>query len=204
MNSNNADKWLSSYDVDLILSFSFGPPQTYFIDRVLVKTTSAYLTGSDAARRFKIVTAKFSRHRIVRRRVCQPRCPADDRLACRGQMFSLHPLQRRQRSWEGNAAEAADRLSRYRGLERGRQFERCRRHSWASDAGAPSNAAKVFINWFLSREGQTALQKFGRPDAHNSRRIDISKMEVDAFNRLEDGKNISILPSRNTKTCRPF
>jgi hypothetical protein len=66
------------------------------------------------------------------------------------------------------------------------------------------NAAKVFINWFLSREGQTALQKFGRPDAHNSRRIDISKTAVDAFNRLEDGKNISILPSRNTKTCRPF
>jgi len=46
----------------------------------------------------------------------------------------------------------------------------------------------VFINWFLSREGQTALQKFGRPDAHNSRRIDISKTAVDAFNRLEDGK----------------
>jgi iron(III) transport system substrate-binding protein len=50
------------------------------------------------------------------------------------------------------------------------------------------NAAKVFINWFLSREGQTALQKLGRPDAHNSRRIDIAKREVDAFNRLEDGK----------------
>ena len=50
------------------------------------------------------------------------------------------------------------------------------------------NAAKVFINWFLSREGQTALQKLGRPDAHNSRRIDIAKNEVDAFNRLEDGK----------------
>ena len=35
------------------------------------------------------------------------------------------------------------------------------------------NAANVFINWFLSREGQIALQKLGRPDAHNSRRIDI-------------------------------
>ncbi len=50
------------------------------------------------------------------------------------------------------------------------------------------NAAKVFINWFLSREGQIALQKLGRPDAHNSRRIDIPKDEVDAFNRLEPGK----------------
>jgi iron(III) transport system substrate-binding protein len=50
------------------------------------------------------------------------------------------------------------------------------------------NAAKVFINWFFSREGQTALQKLGRPDAHNSRRNDIPKDDVDAFNRLEQGK----------------
>ena len=50
------------------------------------------------------------------------------------------------------------------------------------------NAAKVFINWFLTREGQSALQKFGRPDAHNSRRIDIPKDDVDAYNRLSEGK----------------
>jgi len=50
------------------------------------------------------------------------------------------------------------------------------------------NAAKVFINWFLSREGQIALQKFGRPDAHNSRRLDIPKDDVDPYNRLEPGK----------------
>ena len=50
------------------------------------------------------------------------------------------------------------------------------------------NAAKIFINWFLSREGQIALQKFGRPDAHNSRRIDIPKDDVDPYNRLEEGK----------------
>jgi iron(III) transport system substrate-binding protein len=59
--------------------------------------------------------------------------------------------------------------------------------------GVPSraahpNAAKVFINWFLSREGQIALQKLGRPDAHNSRRIDIPKDDVDAFNRLDEKK----------------
>ncbi|HSE90275.1 MAG TPA: extracellular solute-binding protein [Candidatus Binatia bacterium] len=50
------------------------------------------------------------------------------------------------------------------------------------------HAAKVFINWFLSREGQMALQKLGRPDAHNSRRIDIPKNDVDPYNRLEPGK----------------
>jgi len=36
------------------------------------------------------------------------------------------------------------------------------------------NAAKVFINWFLSREGQTAMQTVGAGSA-NSRRIDIPK-----------------------------
>ena len=50
------------------------------------------------------------------------------------------------------------------------------------------NAGKVFINWLLSREGQIALQKLGRPDAHNSRRIDIAKDEVDPYNRLTEGK----------------
>jgi iron(III) transport system substrate-binding protein len=57
----------------------------------------------------------------------------------------------------------------------------------ASRAPHP-NAAKVFINWFLSRDGQIALQKFGRPDAHNSRRIDIPKDEVDEYNRLDERK----------------
>ena len=50
------------------------------------------------------------------------------------------------------------------------------------------NAAKVLINWLLSREGQMALQKLGRPDAHNSRRIDIPKDDVDPTNRLDPGK----------------
>ena len=54
--------------------------------------------------------------------------------------------------------------------------------------GTHPNAAKVFINWFLSPEGQIALQKFGRPDAHNSRRIDIPKDDVDPYNRLAPGK----------------
>jgi len=50
------------------------------------------------------------------------------------------------------------------------------------------NAAKVLVNWLLSRDGQMALQKFGRPDAHNSRRIDIPKDDVDPYNRLDEGK----------------
>src|SRR5215470_15130853 len=57
--------------------------------------------------------------------------------------------------------------------------------------GGPNlNAAKVFINWFLSRKGQTALQKY--PDlygeeAPNSRRIDIPKDILPPLSRLIPG-----------------
>ncbi len=50
------------------------------------------------------------------------------------------------------------------------------------------NAARVFINWFLSRKGQLALQKLGDPDdPPNSRRIDISKDDVPMDARLQPG-----------------
>lgn len=51
------------------------------------------------------------------------------------------------------------------------------------------NAAAVFINWFLSRKGQIALQKLGDPDdPANSRRIDIPKDDVPISNRLIEGR----------------
>jgi iron(III) transport system substrate-binding protein len=58
--------------------------------------------------------------------------------------------------------------------------------------GAPNpNAAKVFVNWFLSRAGQTALQKYADlygEEAPNSRRIDISKDMLPPLSRLIPGK----------------
>ena len=51
------------------------------------------------------------------------------------------------------------------------------------------NAAKVFINWYLSRKGQTALQKLADPDEPpNSARIDISKDDVLQQHKLIDGR----------------
>jgi iron(III) transport system substrate-binding protein len=54
--------------------------------------------------------------------------------------------------------------------------------------GGPNpNAARVFINWFLSRRGQIALQKYKDlygEDPPNSRRIDIPKEMLPAVNRL--------------------
>ncbi len=58
--------------------------------------------------------------------------------------------------------------------------------------GAPNpNAARVFINWFLSRKGQIALQKY--PDLYgevppNSRRIDIPKDDLPAESKLVKGR----------------
>jgi iron(III) transport system substrate-binding protein len=50
------------------------------------------------------------------------------------------------------------------------------------------NAAKVFLNWFLSRKGQMALQKLGDvDDPANSRRIDIPKDDILPENRLQPG-----------------
>jgi ABC-type Fe3+ transport system substrate-binding protein len=58
--------------------------------------------------------------------------------------------------------------------------------------GAPNpNAAKVFVNWFLSRRGQIALQKYQDlygEDAPNSRRIDIPKDGLVPVNRMQSGK----------------
>ncbi|MGZ8453903.1 MAG: hypothetical protein ACXWZE_17620, partial [Candidatus Binatia bacterium] len=51
--------------------------------------------------------------------------------------------------------------------------------------------AKVFVNWFLSRRGQIALQKhqdlYGE-DAPNSRRTDIPKDVLVPVNRMQAGK----------------
>jgi iron(III) transport system substrate-binding protein len=58
--------------------------------------------------------------------------------------------------------------------------------------GGPNpNTAKVFVNWFLSRRGQNALQKYNDlygEDAPNSRRIDIPKDVLVPVNRLVPGK----------------
>jgi len=59
--------------------------------------------------------------------------------------------------------------------------------SYVNQAPHP-NAAKVFINWFLSRKGQIALQKLGDvDDPANSRRIDIPKDDIIPDNRMQAG-----------------
>jgi len=61
------------------------------------------------------------------------------------------------------------------------------------------NAAKVFINWFLSREGQSDFQKtsgkFVDAGAEGSLRIDIPKEEIPLRNRLNPG--VKYIPQWN-------
>jgi ABC-type glycerol-3-phosphate transport system substrate-binding protein len=57
--------------------------------------------------------------------------------------------------------------------------------------GPHPNAAKVFINWFLSRKGQMALQKYEDlygEDPPNARRIDIPKDALPPTSRLVEGR----------------
>ena len=57
--------------------------------------------------------------------------------------------------------------------------------------GPHPNAAKVFINWFLSRRGQIALQKYDDlygQEPPNSRRIDIPKDMLPTNSRLVEGR----------------
>lgn len=53
------------------------------------------------------------------------------------------------------------------------------------------NAAKVFVNWFLSRRGQIALQKYDDlygQEPPNSRRVDIPKDMLPPSSRLIEGR----------------
>ena len=68
------------------------------------------------------------------------------------------------------------------------------------------NAAKVFINWLLSREGQTLFQKvISVPgDARNSRRIDVPKDHVPAHHARRDKMAYFDTDDPDTKDLMPL
>lgn len=66
------------------------------------------------------------------------------------------------------------------------------------------NAAKVFVNWLLSREGQIAYQRFAR-GGENSFRMDIPKDDVPPYARLPEGVGYTIMsdpPYRDVESMR--
>jgi iron(III) transport system substrate-binding protein len=67
------------------------------------------------------------------------------------------------------------------------------------------NAARVFINWLLSREGQTQFQRtITTPgDARNSRRIDVPKDHIPPSEQRREGMNYFDTDDPDTKDLRP-
>ena len=67
------------------------------------------------------------------------------------------------------------------------------------------NAAKVFVNWLLSREGQSAFQRvISTPgDAKNSRRIDVPKDHIPAAERRSDGTKYFDPDDLNSRDMTP-
>ena len=67
------------------------------------------------------------------------------------------------------------------------------------------NAAKVFINWLLSREGQTLFQKaVSQPgDARNSRRIDVPKDHIPPDEQRRDKMSYFDTDDPDTKDLNP-
>ena len=67
------------------------------------------------------------------------------------------------------------------------------------------NAAKVFINWLLSREGQTLFQKLiSVPgDARNSRRLDVPKDHIAADEQRRDKMTYFDTDNPDTKDLNP-
>ena len=67
------------------------------------------------------------------------------------------------------------------------------------------NAAKIFINWFLSREGQALFQKvISIPgDAKNSRRVDVPKDHIPPEEQRRDKMNYFDTDDPETKDLTP-
>jgi ABC-type Fe3+ transport system substrate-binding protein len=67
------------------------------------------------------------------------------------------------------------------------------------------NAAKVLVNWLLSRKGQIAMQTMADPeDSPNSRRIDIPKDNVSKENMLVEGRRYMDMTDPKWNDMRPI
>jgi iron(III) transport system substrate-binding protein len=68
------------------------------------------------------------------------------------------------------------------------------------------NAAKVFINWLLSREGQSAFQRIMSVpgDPRDSRRIDVPKDHIPPEERRKDGMRYFDTDDPETKDIQPI
>jgi hypothetical protein len=72
------------------------------------------------------------------------------------------------------------------------------------DKPAHPNAAKVLLNWLLSREGQIAVQRDPESAGRNdSLRIDIPKTDVQPMMRRRDGTNYIVMWNPDWMEMKP-
>jgi hypothetical protein len=72
------------------------------------------------------------------------------------------------------------------------------------DKPAHPNAAKVLVNWLLSREGQIALQRDGEAAGRtDSLRIDIPKNDVHPMMRRKEGVKYLEMWNPNWMNMKP-
>jgi hypothetical protein len=72
------------------------------------------------------------------------------------------------------------------------------------DKPAHANAAKVLLNWLLSREGQLAVQRDPESAGRNdSLRIDIPKTDVHPMMRRRDGVNYIVMWNSEWMDMKP-
>jgi ABC-type Fe3+ transport system substrate-binding protein len=75
------------------------------------------------------------------------------------------------------------------------------------DKAPHPNAAKVFVNWFLSRQGQIVWQRVMNKvvmEGSDSMRIDIPKDDVLAEARRVAGRNYRVIGFRDPKPVLQF
>ncbi len=106
---------------------------------------------------------------------------------------------------EGESAGIAGGRIRYKPIQRGREHFVRFRPGGADEPAPHPNAAKVFVNWLLSREGQTTLQKImSTPgDPKNSRRVDVPKEHIPLAERRRDGMKYFDIDDPETKDINP-
>jgi len=76
------------------------------------------------------------------------------------------------------------------------------------DRAPHPNAAKVFVNWFLSREGQISLQRSlarAEDNAPDSLRVDIPKDDIHPSSRRKEGvKDMEMFTPERMKMGPPL
>ena len=146
----------------------------------------------------KFMRQLYSRHG----RYALPRQPPGSRLARQRQVFSriLRAESRRSRS-----QRSCPYVQFRQAMKEGVGLSSRVGHMALLNRAPHPNAAKVFINWYLSREGQELHQKLqiAAHDPADSLRVDIAKAQIPSRTAGRMASNISTSTNKKSSMPRP-